>query len=89
MVRILSGEFRSRQLHTIPDDESTRPFLSRVKESIFGMLHEWFADARVLDLFAGSGSMLRACGKHGRRFIGLDNNAEYCRRMVGGQLWLT
>ena len=57
MVRILSGEFRSRQLQTISDDTSTRPFLSRVKESIFGMLHEWFADARVLDLFAGVGTI--------------------------------
>ena len=37
----------------------------------------------VLDLFAGSGSMLRACRKHGRRFIGIDDKPEYCRRMVG------
>ena len=57
MVRILAGEFRSRQLQTLPNDTSTRPFLSRVKESIFGMLHEWFADARVLDLFAGVGTV--------------------------------
>lgn len=57
MVRILSGEFRSRQLRTLSDDKLTRPFLSRVKESIFGMLHEWFADARVLDLFAGVGTV--------------------------------
>ncbi|MHC5006060.1 MAG: RsmD family RNA methyltransferase [Planctomycetota bacterium] len=57
MVRIIAGEFRSRKLLTVRDDESTRPFLSRVKDSIFSMLHEWFAEARVLDLFAGVGTV--------------------------------
>jgi 16S rRNA (guanine966-N2)-methyltransferase len=54
---IIAGEFRSRKLLTVRDDESTRPFLSRVKDSIFSMLHEWFAEARVLDLFAGVGTV--------------------------------
>ena len=57
MVRIIAGEFRSRKLLTVRDDESTRPFLSRVKDSVFSMLHEWFEEARVLDLFAGVGTV--------------------------------
>ncbi len=57
MVRIIAGEFRSRALRTIEGDESTRPLLARVKESVFGMLHEWFDGARVLDLFAGVGTI--------------------------------
>lgn len=57
MPRIIAGEFRSRALETIPGDESTRPVLSRVKESMFGMLREWFEGARVLDLFAGVGTI--------------------------------
>ncbi len=57
MVKIIAGEFRSRQLLTVKDDQSTRPLLSRVKESIFGMLHECFDGARVLDLFAGVGTV--------------------------------
>ncbi len=36
----------------------------------------------VLDAFAGSGSMLRVCQKHNRQFVGIDNNAEYCRKMA-------
>lgn len=56
MVRIIAGEFRSRVLETAEGDE-TRPFLGRVKESVFGMLNEWFRDARVLDLFAGVGTV--------------------------------
>ncbi len=57
MPKIISGEFRSRKLLNIPDDLSTRPFLGRVKESVFGMLHEWFEGANVLDLFAGIGTV--------------------------------
>jgi 16S rRNA (guanine966-N2)-methyltransferase len=57
MVRIIAGEFRTRKLLTVKDDESTRPFLNRVKESVFSMLHEWFEEARVLDLFAGVGTV--------------------------------
>lgn len=36
----------------------------------------------VIDLFAGSGSMLRACQLHSREFIGIDNNQNYCARMA-------
>lgn len=57
MPKIISGEFKSRKLLNIPDDLSTRPFLGRVKESVFGMLHEWFEGANVLDLFAGIGTV--------------------------------
>ena len=57
MVRIIAGEYRSRQLLSERNDESTRPFLSRVKESVFSMLHDWFDGARVLDLFAGVGTV--------------------------------
>lgn len=57
MPKIIAGEFRSRSLRTIPGSELTRPMLSRVKESVFGMLHEWFDGAHVLDLFAGIGTM--------------------------------
>ncbi len=57
MVKIIAGEYRSRQLLSDRSDASTRPFLSRVKESVFSMLHEWFDGARVLDLFAGVGTV--------------------------------
>ncbi|MEM7228270.1 MAG: RsmD family RNA methyltransferase [Planctomycetota bacterium] len=57
MLRILGGEFRSRQLASPPDESVTRPFASRAKESVFNMLRGWFDDAHVLDLFAGVGTM--------------------------------
>lgn len=57
MLKIISGEFRSRQLATPPDESITRPYSRRVKESVFNLLRGWFEDANVLDLFAGVGSM--------------------------------
>ncbi len=57
MLKIISGEFRSRRLQTPPDDQNTRPYPHRVREAVFNRLREWFEGARVLDLFAGVGSM--------------------------------
>jgi len=80
MVRIIAGEFRSRQLITITDDESTRPFLSRVKESVFSMFHEWFLDARVLDLFAGIGTVgLEAISRGASQVLMVERNMRTYR----------
>lgn len=80
MVTIIAGEFRSRRLETVKGDASTRPFLSRVKESIFGMLHEWFVDARVLDLFAGVGTVgLEAVSRGAASVLMVERNAATCR----------
>jgi 16S rRNA (guanine966-N2)-methyltransferase len=60
MLKILGGEFRSRPLSSPPEnpgDDITRPITSRVKESLFNLLRGWFEDARVLDLFAGVGTL--------------------------------
>ena len=75
MVRIISGEYRSRTLLSPEDDESTRPMLSRVKESVFGMLHEWFEGARVLDLFAGVGTIgLEAVSRGASEVLLVESN---------------
>ena len=57
MLKILGGEFRSRLLDSPDSAEQTRPMTSRTKESIFNLLRGWFDGARVLDLFAGVGTM--------------------------------
>ncbi|MHC4428074.1 MAG: RsmD family RNA methyltransferase [Planctomycetota bacterium] len=75
MVRIIAGEYRSRTLLSREGDESTRPMLSRVKESIFGMLHEWFEGARVLDLFAGVGTIgLEAVSRGASEVLMVESN---------------
>lgn len=56
-MRVVGGVARGRRLVTPPGD-TTRPTIDRVREAIFNAL--WsrglLSDARVLDLFAGSGA---------------------------------
>jgi 16S rRNA (guanine966-N2)-methyltransferase len=55
-VRIIAGE---RKGHTIfaPRGRETRPTSDRVRENVFNIVAPWVKDARVLDLYAGSGAM--------------------------------
>ena len=57
-MRVISGLYRGRTLRTVAD-LSVRPATDRVRQTIFDMLTNRipFEDARVLDLFAGSGSL--------------------------------
>ncbi|MFN9077116.1 MAG: RsmD family RNA methyltransferase [bacterium] len=69
MLKIISGEYRSRQLLTPEGEDRTRPMTARVKESVFAMLHGWFKDARVLDLFAGVGTVGIECASRGAKEV--------------------
>lgn len=55
-MRIISGEFGSRRL-VFPKSKKTRPMMDRARETIFNILGESVAGAKILDLFAGSGSL--------------------------------
>ncbi len=55
-MRIIAGEFRGRQLLP-PEGDATRPITDRVKQSLFDILAPRLAGAKVLDIFAGTGSM--------------------------------
>ena len=55
-MRVISGTARGTKLNSI-DDISTRPTLDRVKEPLFSIIQLYIQDAKVLDLFAGSGAL--------------------------------
>ena len=55
-MRIIAGEARSRQIRA-PEGRDTRPTLDRVRENVFNILQRRVREARVLDLFAGSGAL--------------------------------
>jgi 16S rRNA (guanine966-N2)-methyltransferase len=55
-VRVIAGSARGIILRA-PRDSATRPVTDRVKETLFAILGERVADARVLDLYAGSGAL--------------------------------
>lgn len=55
-MRIISGQARGRKLKTL-EGLDTRPTLDRTREALFNILQQRVRDARVLDLFAGSGAL--------------------------------
>jgi len=55
-MRVIAGSARGIVL-TAPRDRAVRPITDRVKETLFGILGARVLDARVLDLYAGSGAI--------------------------------
>lgn len=59
MVKIIAGHWKGRRVRTV-EGEGYRPAMGRVREALFSMLESrgvrW-ENARVLDVFAGSGSL--------------------------------
>lgn len=55
-VRILGGKFKGKLLPVL-DVEGLRPTTSRVRETIFSWIKDSLGNAKVLDLFAGSGAL--------------------------------
>ena len=58
-MRVITGSARGRRLGELKGME-TRPTTDKVKESIFNCIQFDVEDARVLDLFAGTGQVI--CG---------------------------
>jgi 16S rRNA (guanine966-N2)-methyltransferase len=72
-LRIVSGEFRGKTL-AAPEGQATRPTSDRARQAIFNILEhapwsEGVRDARVIDLFAGSGAL---------GFEALSRGAAFC-----------
>jgi len=55
-MRVITGSARGRRLHELKGMD-TRPTTDKVKESIFNCIQFDLEDARVLDLFAGTGQL--------------------------------
>jgi 16S rRNA (guanine(966)-N(2))-methyltransferase RsmD len=55
-LRIIAGKFRGRKLKS-PPTEQTRPTSDRLRETLFNVLAPRLADARFLDLCAGTGAV--------------------------------
>ncbi|MGH2380729.1 MAG: 16S rRNA (guanine(966)-N(2))-methyltransferase RsmD [Candidatus Limnocylindria bacterium] len=55
-MRVIAGVARGQPL-AAPRDRGTRPITDRVKETLFAILGERVPEARILDLYAGSGAI--------------------------------
>lgn len=81
MLRIISGKYRSRKL-TVPEGLGVRPTTDRMRERIFSMLnHHRYPDlyqARVADLFAGTGALgLEALSRGAAHTTFIEMNAKH------------
>jgi 16S rRNA (guanine966-N2)-methyltransferase len=54
-VRIIGGRFKGRRIPVPPD--GVRPTPARVRETVFNWLAPRIAEARCLDMFAGTGAL--------------------------------
>jgi len=55
-VRVIAGAAKGRRL-VVPEGGGTRAATDRIREALFGILEPVLADAVVLDLFAGAGTL--------------------------------
>jgi 16S rRNA (guanine966-N2)-methyltransferase len=75
-VRIVAGRFRRRKLLTNPG-LVTRPITDRVKEVLFERLTEDLVDARVADVFAGTGTLgLEALSRGAKSVVFVESDRK-------------
>lgn len=73
-MRIIGGELKGRKLYA-PKGMNVRPTADRVKEALFNILGPAVVGARVLDLFAGAGSLgLEALSRGAERAVFVENH---------------
>lgn len=78
-MRIIAGEMRSRTI-VAPKGDDTRPTLDRTRESLFNIIAARCPQARVLDLYAGSGALaLEALSRGAERAVLCDCSREAAR----------
>lgn len=63
-MRVISGKYRGKRIIS-PRDDSVRPTTDKIKETIFNILQFDIPDAKVLDLFAGTGALGIECISRG------------------------
>src|SRR5437868_13287760 len=75
-MRIVAGAWRGRQIKA-PTGELVRPTGDRVREAWMSIVNASLPDARVLDLFAGSGALgLEALSRGAREAHFVENAAR-------------
>ncbi|MFG1347954.1 16S rRNA (guanine(966)-N(2))-methyltransferase RsmD [Xanthobacter autotrophicus DSM 431] len=84
-MRIVGGTWKGRTLKG-PSSSLTRPTSDRLRESLFNMLAHAYGDpcenARVLDLFAGTGALSLEALSRGARFALFVEEAAEARGLI-------
>lgn len=84
-MRVIAGEARGVPL-VVPRGSGTRPITDRVKETLFAILGERVLDARVLDLYAGSGAIGIEALSRGATSVDFVEHDRAALRALGANL---
>jgi 16S rRNA (guanine966-N2)-methyltransferase len=80
-MKITGGRARGIPIDCPPGDR-VRPTTDQVRESLFSILKDLVPDARVLDLFAGSGSLgLEAASRGAASVLWVEQHEQALRRL--------
>lgn len=75
-MRVIAGSAKGVPLKPVPGS-TTRPISDRVKEALFDILTAEVPDARVLDLFAGTGSVgIEALSRQAAEAVFVEKNPK-------------
>ena len=78
-MRIIAGEHKGARIFA-PPGRGTRPTSDRVRENVFNIVAPWVEDARVLDVYAGSGAMgLEALSRGAAAAVFVEADSEAVR----------
>jgi 16S rRNA (guanine966-N2)-methyltransferase len=84
-MRIVAGRWKGRRL-AAPAGRTVRPTSDRVREAWMSIVQPWLADAKVLDLFAGSGAWGIEAVSRGAARADLVESATPSLRAIAGNL---
>jgi 16S rRNA (guanine(966)-N(2))-methyltransferase RsmD len=81
-LRIIAGTLRGRRLR-IPQSSAVRPTAERVREALFSILGDRVVEARVLELYCGSGALgFEALSRGAREIVFVDSSPAVIRLLL-------
>lgn len=80
-MRIIAGEAKGRNLYA-PSGQDTRPTSDKIRGSVFNIIASRVMDARVLDLFGGTGALALEALSRGAESAVIADNAREAQQSI-------
>jgi 16S rRNA (guanine966-N2)-methyltransferase len=84
-MRIIAGELKGRRLNT-PKWEGLRPTSDKLRETLFNVVAKRVPDARVLDLYAGTGAVGIEALSRGATHVTFVDTDPRARKLISDNL---